>query len=60
MSHRIFVNTQNETYRKVVSNAQGPFMGLGIPTELSDDERGELQQQIIIYYSWSTNHIGNW
>lgn len=52
MSHRIFVNTQNETYRKVVSNAQGPFMGLGIPTELSDDERGELQQQAYeVYFS---------
>jgi hypothetical protein len=52
MSHRIFVNTQNETYKKVVSNALGPFMGLGVPTELSDDERSELQQQAYeIYFS---------
>ena len=52
MSHRIFVNTQNETYKKVVSNALGPFMGLGVPTELSDDERSALQQQAYeVYFS---------
>ena len=44
MSHRIFVNTQNQTFKQVTQNSKGGLFGLGIPTELSDDERIELQQ----------------
>jgi len=52
MSHRIFVNTQNLIYKSVVQNSKGYQFGLGIPTELSDDERIELQQLAYeIYFS---------
>lgn len=52
MSHRIFVNTQNSTYKSVVQNSKGYQFGLGVPTELSDDERISLQQQAYeIYFS---------
>jgi len=52
MSHRIFVNTQNSTYKSVVQNSKGYQFGLGVPTELSDDERIELQQLAYeIYFS---------
>lgn len=52
MSHRIFVNTQNSTYKSIVQNAKGFQFGLGVPTELSDDERIELQQLAYeIYFS---------
>ena len=52
MSHRIFVNTQNSTYKSVVQNSKGYPFGLGIPTELSDGERSSLQQQAYeIYFS---------
>lgn len=44
MSHRIFVNTQNSTYKEVTKNGKGFQFGLGIPTELSDAERVELLQ----------------
>lgn len=52
MSHRIFVNTQNSTYKSVVQNSKGYPFGLGIPTELNDGERSSLQQQAYeIYFS---------
>jgi len=52
MSHRIFVNSQNQTFKKVTQTSAVPSLGLGIPTELSDDERSELQQQAFeIYFS---------
>lgn len=52
MSHRIFVNTQNSTYKSVTQNAKGFQFGLGVPTDLNDDERIALQQQAYeIYFS---------
>lgn len=44
MSHRIFVNTQNTKYKSVTKNGKDVKLGLGVPTELTDDERIELQQ----------------
>jgi hypothetical protein len=45
MSNRIFVNTRNDLYRRIVNNPKGFQFGLGVPTELTEDERNELQQQ---------------
>lgn len=42
---RIFVNTQNEAYKRVTQNAQGVQFGLGVPTELSPTEIDELGQK---------------
>jgi hypothetical protein len=42
---RIFVNTQNEIYKRVTQNAQNVQLGLGIPTELSPAEIDELGQK---------------
>lgn len=44
MSHRIFVNTQNQAYKQITQNSKGVLFGLGVPTELSDDERIALGQ----------------
>jgi hypothetical protein len=52
MSQRIFVNSQNERFKKVTQTSAVPLRGLGIPTELSDDERLELGQKAFeIYFS---------
>ncbi len=52
MANRIFVNTQNQAYRAITSNAKGPYQGLGTVTELTDAERSELQQLAYeIYFS---------
>lgn len=52
MSHRIFVNTQNSKYKSVAQNSKGFQFGLGVPTDLTDDERISLQQQAYeIYFS---------
>ena len=52
MSHRIFVNTRNKSYDEITKNAKGGLFGLGVPTELSDDERNEFQQLAYeIYFS---------
>lgn len=52
MSHRIFVNTQNAKWKAVTNNAKGNLWGLGIPTELSEDERSELRQLAYeVYFS---------
>ena len=44
MSHRIFVNTQNQTYKQITQNNKGVMFGLGTTTEISDDDRIELKQ----------------
>lgn len=52
MSHRIFVNTRNKNYDEITKNAKGGVFGLGVPTELSDNERIELQQLAYeVYFS---------
>jgi len=48
MSHRIFVNSQSEIFKKITSNGKGFMYGLGIPTDITDDERIELQQKYLI------------
>ena len=44
MSHRIFVNTENQSFRDLTDNPKGYRFGLGVPTELSETARVELQQ----------------
>lgn len=52
MSHRIFVNIQNQKYKEIVQNGQGAQFGLGIPTELTEQERIDLEQKAYeIYFS---------
>jgi hypothetical protein len=52
MAHRIFVNTQNLSYKQTTFNTKGVQFGLGVPTELSDTEKVDLlQRPYEIYFS---------
>jgi hypothetical protein len=45
MSRRIFVNIQNSVFDTVTKNRKGGQFGLGVPSQLSDQERSALGQQ---------------
>jgi len=52
MSHRIFVNTQNQAFREITRNGKGFLFGLGIPTQITESERIELKQLAYeVYFS---------
>ncbi len=52
MSHRIFVNTQNQSYKSVTDNGTDIKLGLGVPTILSEEESIDLLQTVYeVYFS---------
>ena len=49
MSHRIFVNSLNTTYRSITQNSKGFEYGLGITSTLTESEQSEIRINELFY-----------